>query len=135
MSKISGPLLDRIDIHITVPAVKYQELNEPGLEECSSDIKQRVEAARSIQRDRLKGEGIFYNAAMSRGTVKKFCLLSDDARGLLKMAMAELGLSARGYTKILKVSRTIADLKNTPLIRPEHIAEAIQYRSFNGARG
>ena len=132
MSKISGPLLDRIDIHIAVPSVKYQELNEPAAAESSAEIKKRIERARAVQRDRLLSEGIFYNAAMDTKQVKRFCILSDDARGLLKMAMAELGLSARGYTKILKVSRTIADMADSEIIRPEHLAEAIQYRSVNG---
>jgi len=132
IGKISGPLLDRIDIHISVPAVKYRDLNEPAPAESSVDIKRRVEAARAVQRDRLRPEGIFYNAAMSPRQVKRFCVLSDDARSLLKMAMSELGLSARGYTKILKVSRTIADLAGAELIGPGHIAEAIQYRSLNG---
>ncbi|HQO37281.1 MAG TPA: YifB family Mg chelatase-like AAA ATPase, partial [Candidatus Omnitrophota bacterium] len=132
MSKISGPLLDRIDIHIAVPSVKYQDLNEPAAAESSAEIKKRIERARAVQRVRLLSEGIFYNAAMDTKQVKRFCILSDDARGLLKMAMAELGLSARGYTKILKVSRTIADLAGSNEIIEQHMAEAIQYRGHNG---
>jgi magnesium chelatase family protein len=132
MGKISGPLLDRIDIHISVPAVKYQELNAPGNAEPSEEIKRRVEKVRAIQRERLKEEkGVFYNAAMNTKQVKKYCVLNDEAQDLLKAAMAELGLSARGYTKILKVSRTIADLAGFDAIQAEHIAEAIQYRSLN----
>ncbi|MFA5099563.1 MAG: YifB family Mg chelatase-like AAA ATPase [Candidatus Omnitrophota bacterium] len=131
MSKISGPLLDRIDIHIAVPAVQYHDLNDPGPAEPSDTIKRRVEAVRALQRERLRSDGIFYNAAMSSKQVKKYCILDDEARNLLKMAMAELGLSARGYTKILKVSRTIADLTGSDTIQADHIAEAIQYRNLN----
>jgi magnesium chelatase family protein len=131
MNKISGPLLDRIDIHIAVPAVRYQDLNDPGTAESSQEIKRRVEAARQIQRDRLKSEGIFYNAGMGTKQVKKYCVLDDEARSLLKMAMTELGLSARGYDKILKVSRTIADMAGSAAINAEHISEAIQYRNMN----
>jgi len=130
-NKISGPLLDRIDIHITVPAVQYRDLNDPGITESSEKIKQRVEAARMTQRDRLKPEGIFYNAAMNTKQIKKYCALENEAQGLLKMAMNELGLSARGYDKVLKVSRTIADLSGSEVISTEHISEAIQYRSLD----
>jgi len=131
MSKISGPLLDRIDIHIAVPAVQYRDLNDPGIAEPSEGIKRRVETARAIQRERLKTDGIFYNAAMSSKQVKNYCELDSEAQNLLKMAMAELGLSARGYTKILKVARTIADLADSATIRSEHISEAIQYRNLD----
>ncbi|MFA6384568.1 MAG: YifB family Mg chelatase-like AAA ATPase, partial [Candidatus Omnitrophota bacterium] len=122
MSKISGPLLDRIDIHIAVPAVQYRDLNDPGVAETSEGIKRRVETARAIQRERLKADGIFYNAAMCSKQVKKYCDLDSEAQNLLKAAMAELGLSARGYTKILKVARTIADLADSATIRSEHIS-------------
>jgi magnesium chelatase family protein len=117
MGKISGPLLDRIDIHIELPAIKYKELTDIKDAEASSVIKARVEKARAIQRERFNmGSGpIFYN----------------DAKELLKMAMNELGLSARAYDKILKVSRTIADLAESEIIHPEHISEAIQYRSLD----
>jgi magnesium chelatase family protein len=131
MNRISGPLLDRIDIHIAVPAVQYHDLNDSGIAEPSEAIKRRVNAARTIQRDRLQADGIFYNAAMSPKQVKKHCVLDDEAQGLVKMAMTELGLSARGYTKILKVGRTIADLAESNTILAEHISEAVQYRNFN----
>ena len=131
MNKISGPLLDRIDIHIAVPALRYQDLNDPQDAESSQEIKQRIEIVRAVQRERLKCEGIFYNAGMTTRQIKKYCLLQDEAQGLLKMAMAELGLSARGYNKVLKVSRTIADLDGKSAIQAQHISEAIQYRSLD----
>jgi magnesium chelatase family protein len=131
-NRISGPLLDRIDIHIAVPAVQYRDLNDPGMAESSEEIKQRVDAVRRIQRDRLKSEGIFYNAAMNSKQIKKYCVLDDEAQGLLKMAMTELGLSARGYDKVLKVGLTISDLAGSGIIRAGHISEAIQYRSPDG---
>jgi magnesium chelatase family protein len=129
MNRISGPLLDRIDIHIAVPAVRYQDLNDPGIAESSESIKCRVETARAIQRKRLKSEGIFYNAAMDTKQIKKYCVLEEAAQSLLKMAMTELGLSARGYDKVLKVGLTICDLAGSNIILAEHISEAIQYRS------
>ena len=131
LSKISGPLLDRIDIHIEIPAVKYKELTDVKDAEPSSIIKSRVEKTRAIQRERLKSEGIFYNAQMSTKLIKKYCVLEDAAKELLKMAMTELGLSARAYDKILKVSRTIADLAGSENIKTEHLSETIQYRSLD----
>ena len=136
MGKISGPLLDRIDIHIEVPAIKYTELSDTKEAEPSKEIKARVEKARSIQRGRFsteggKYEGIFYNAQMNTKLIKKYCILEDEAKELLKMAMSELGLSARAYDKILKVSRTIADLVGSENIKTEHLSEAIQYRSLD----
>jgi magnesium chelatase family protein len=131
MSKISGPLLDRIDIHIELPAVKYKELTDTGDAELSKVIKARVEKARSIQRERFKTEGIFYNAQMNTKLLKRYCILNEEAKELLKMAMTELGLSARAYDKILKVSRTIADLAGSENIKTEHLSEAIQYRSLD----
>ena len=131
MNKISGPLLDRIDIHIAVPSLLYQDLNDPQDAESSKEIKQRIEIVRAVQHERLKSEGIFYNAGMTTRQIKKYCLLQDEAQGLLKMAMAELGLSARGYNKVLKVSRTIADLDGKSTIQTQHISEAIQYRSLD----
>ena len=131
LGKISGPLLDRIDIHIEVPAIKYKELSEVKDAESSAAIKARVEKARAIQRERFKSEGIFYNAQMNSKLIKKYCVLENEAKELLKMAMTELGLSARAYDKILKVSRTIADLAGSDAILAEHISEAIQYRSLD----
>jgi magnesium chelatase family protein len=130
-SKISGPLLDRIDIHIEVPAAKYQELSSNLPAETSAQIKERVNKARVIQRERFKDEGIMCNAQMSHKQVRKFCVLGKEENELLKMAMAELNFSARAYDKILKVSRTIADLAASENIKTEHLSEAIQYRSLD----
>ncbi len=131
MGKISGPLLDRIDIHIEVPALKYTELSSEEDAESSAQIKKRVEKVQKIQIKRFKEEQIFCNAQMTNRLTKKFCKLSDDCKDLLKMAINELGFSARAYDKILKVSRTIADLAKQEEILPEHISEAIQYRSLD----
>jgi len=130
-SKISGPLLDRIDIHIEVPAAKYQELSSNLPAESSAQIKERVNKARAIQRERFKDEGIMCNAQMSHKQVRKFCVLCKEENELLKMAMTELNFSARAYDKILKVSRTIADLAASEQIKTEHLSEAIQYRSLD----
>ncbi len=130
-SKISGPLLDRIDIHIEVPAAKYQELSSNLPAESSAQIKARVEKAREVQRERFKAEGITCNAHMSHKQVRKFCILGKEENELLKMAMSELNFSARAYDKILKVSRTIADLAESENIKTEHLSEAIQYRSLD----
>ncbi|MFH0826728.1 MAG: YifB family Mg chelatase-like AAA ATPase [Candidatus Omnitrophota bacterium] len=130
-SKISGPLLDRIDIHIEVPAARYQELSSNLPAEDSAHIKGRVNKARSIQGERFKDQGIFHNAQMSHKQVRKFCELGEEENELLKMAMTELNFSARAYDKILKVSRTIADLVGCEDIKVEHLSEAIQYRSLD----
>jgi len=121
MEKISGPLLDRIDIHIELPSIRYQELIDTKDAESSAAIKARVEKARTIQRERFKSEGIFYNAQMSTKLIKKYCILEEETRELLRMAMTELGLSARAYDKVLKVSRTIADLGGKAAIEAHHI--------------
>ncbi|MBU1906065.1 MAG: YifB family Mg chelatase-like AAA ATPase [Candidatus Omnitrophica bacterium] len=131
MGKISGPLLDRIDIQIELAAIRYRELTETKNAESSKEIKARVERTRSIQTQRFKSDKIFSNSQMNIRLIKKYCLLNDDAKELLKMAIVELGFSARGYDKVLKVSRTIADLGNSEAILAEHIAEAIQYRSLD----
>ena len=130
-SKISGPLLDRIDIHIEVPAARYQELTSNMPAESSAQIKERVNKAREIQRERFKDEGIMCNAQMSHKQVRKFCVLGKEENELLKMAMTELNFSARAYDKILKVSRTIADLADSEQIKAEYLSEAIQYRSLD----
>jgi magnesium chelatase family protein len=131
-SKISGPLLDRIDIHIEVPAAKYQELSSNLPAEASAQIKERVDNSRIIQGERFKNGGILCNARMNHKQVRKFCLLGKEESTLLKIAMSELNFSARAYDKILKVSRTIADLAASEQIKTDHLTEAIQYRSLNG---
>ncbi len=132
MGKISGPLLDRIDIHVDVPAVKYNELSTVKTGETSRAIRERVNNARRIQTARFEGrKGFFCNADMETREIKEFCQIDEAGDGLLKMAMTKLGLSARAYDRILKVSRTIADLAGAQAIRPEHLSEAIQYRSLD----
>ncbi|MCS7052656.1 MAG: YifB family Mg chelatase-like AAA ATPase [Ignavibacterium sp.] len=132
MAKISGPLLDRIDIHIEVPAVKYKELASKSVGEKSEVIRERVIAAREIQQKRFRGrKNIFSNADMGSKEIKEFCQIDSAGEELLKMAMTKLGLSARAYDRILKVSRTIADLDKSEKILPHHLSEAIQYRSLD----
>ncbi|MFA5350311.1 MAG: YifB family Mg chelatase-like AAA ATPase [Candidatus Omnitrophota bacterium] len=131
LGKISGPLLDRIDIHIVVPQVKYHELSNVKEAESSETIRRRVENARAIQHKRFKSAGIFCNSQMPNKLIKEYCFLDKQAQELLRMAISELGLSARAYDKILKVARTIADLDQKEVISQEHIAEAVQYRSLD----
>jgi magnesium chelatase family protein len=132
MSKISGPLLDRIDIHIEVPAVKYKDLSSEIKGEPSALIRKRVIKARAAQYRRFAGiDHIYNNGDMGSREVRQFCKLDQAGSDLLKMAMTKLGLSARAYDRILKVSRTIADIENSPNITPAHISEAIQYRSLD----
>jgi len=132
MAKISGPLLDRIDIHIEVPAVKVAELGQKKPGETSEAIRHRVVCARERQAKRFtKSSGLFANADMQSKEIREFCRIDSDGEGLLKMAMTKLGLSARAYDRILKVARTIADLGSSEEIRPEHLGEAIQYRSLD----
>jgi magnesium chelatase family protein len=130
-SKISGPLLDRIDIHIEVPAIKYKELSSQDQPEPSANIKERVEKARGIQLKRFKDDGVFANSHMNHKQIKKYCSITPEGQNLLKAAIEELGFSARAYDKILKVSRTIADLAESENIQAEHISEAIQYRGLD----
>ncbi|HWP82522.1 MAG TPA: YifB family Mg chelatase-like AAA ATPase [Bacteroidota bacterium] len=131
MGKISGPLLDRIDIHIEVPAVKYDELSSKRVGERSEVIRERVIQAVEIQRERFEGKGLFCNADMQSNSIKEFCAIDSTGEELLRVAMNRLGLSARAYDRILKVARTIADLSGSANIRPEHLSEAIQYRSLD----
>ncbi len=126
--RISGPLLDRIDIHIDVPRVEFAKLSDSRLGEPSEVIRARVEAARQIQRARFEGSGVACNADMRPAEVRKFCDLDDAGRSLMKAAMSQLQLSARAYHRILKLSRTIADLAGNETILPQHLAEALQYR-------
>jgi magnesium chelatase family protein len=132
MSRISGPLLDRIDIHLEVPTVKYKELSSKFNGESSNDIRQRVQRARKIQLERFKREpDIFCNAHMQSKESRKYCIIDGEGQERLKNAITKLGLSARAYDRILKVSRTIADLASSVEILPEHVSEAIQYRTLD----
>lgn len=132
LSRISGPLLDRIDIHIEVVPVELDKITGTQESEPSNIIRQRVIAARNIQTERFKDyPGIHCNAQMNPTLLKKFCPLDSQCLSLLKMAMQKFGLSARAYDRIIKLSRTIADLDSAPNISPQHIAEAIQYRSLD----
>jgi magnesium chelatase family protein len=132
LNKVSGPLMDRIDLHVEVTPVAFNELSSRRIEENSMAIRQRVIAAREIQARRYAHvEGIYANAQMSSQQLKKLCQVSDAGQTLLKHAMEKLNLSARAYDRILKVSRTIADLDNSDEIKNEHLAEAIQYRSLD----
>jgi magnesium chelatase family protein len=128
--KISGPLLDRIDIQIEVPAVLYNEISSNEKAESTKDIRERILKAREIQKKRYENADISTNSELTTPLIKKYCNLSEDAQNLIKIAFDNLGLSARGYTKIIKVARTIADLENENDILPNHIAEAIQYRDL-----
>ncbi len=131
MSKLSGPLLDRIDIHIEVQKVEFEQLAERRKGEKSEDIRKRVLTARGIQTERYQDLNISYNAQMGPKEIEKFCRLDESSFGLIKMAMEKLNLSARAYDRILKVARTIADLEESQDILPEHVSEAIQYRSLD----
>ncbi|MEO0226069.1 MAG: YifB family Mg chelatase-like AAA ATPase [candidate division WOR-3 bacterium] len=131
-AKISGPLLDRIDIHIEVPALKYDELSTKDLAEPSVKIRERINQARRIQLERFKKrKKIFCNAHMEAKDIRRFCPIDEAGEALLKTAIEKFGLSARAYDKVLKVARTIADLDNSENIKTHHIAEAIQYRSLD----
>ncbi|MFM7566715.1 MAG: YifB family Mg chelatase-like AAA ATPase [Flavobacteriales bacterium] len=134
LNKISGPLLDRIDMHIEVQPVKYEELTGTIPQEDSQTIRARVEGASLRQKERFKKSFAHNNAQMSRSEIEFHCVLDETSQALLKQAMMHMGLSARAYDRILKVSRTIADLSESDTIQSEHIAEAIQYRSLDKSR-
>ena len=131
MGKISGPLLDRIDIQIEVTPVKYQKLDSIEAVETSRQIKERVNKARKIQIQRYEKEKIYSNSGLTPKLIEKYCKLDESSRKILQAAFEKLGLSARAYGRILKVARTIADLDNSENIEQKHIAEAIQYRSLD----
>jgi len=130
-SKLSGPLLDRIDLHIEIPQVKYEHMVSERHEESSAEIRERVEKARTIQLERFKGSATYFNAHLSHKMIKQFCALNDECNVLMKSAFSDLQLSARSHDKILKISRTIADLDGAPDIQPLHLTEAIHYRSLD----
>jgi magnesium chelatase family protein len=133
VAKISGPLLDRIDIHIEVPAVQYKELRGGAAAEGSAEIRGRVLEARERQRERFRrhGEKIYSNAQMTTRQVRAYCELGPDAERLLERAMQQQGLTARAHDRILKVARTVADLAGSESLAVAHLAEAIQYRTLD----
>lgn len=132
LSRVSGPLLDRFDIHIEVPPVEFDELSDHTLgKESSVDIKLRVNKARKIQNERYKNTGIICNAKMTADQVQKYCQMTDSAKNIMKLAFDKMGLSARAYDRVLKVARTIADMNQDDKIDSTHVSEAVQYRSLD----
>lgn len=131
LSKISGPLLDRIDIHLEVPRLNLEHLTDKRRGESSEEIRKRVDMVRTTQRERYKNSDVHFNAHLESKDLEKYCMIKKDGEELLKLAILELGISARAYDKILKVSRTIADLEGKEAIEAHHISEAISYRSLD----
>lgn len=131
LGRISGPLMDRIDIQVEVNSVKYDNLNSEKTEESSEKIRKRVNKARKIQKQRYDGIGIYSNSELTPSLLEKFCKLDKSGKVILKNAFEKLGLSARAYSRILKVARTIADLDESHNIKEKHLLEAIQYRSLD----
>ena len=132
LGRVSGPLLDRIDLHIEVPAVKFREISAERTGESSAQIRERVVAARKRQHERFKGrKHITCNARMGTKELKQFCAIDETTRDLLNQAMTGMNLSARAYDRILKVARTIADLAGSENITSDHVSEAVQYRSLD----
>jgi magnesium chelatase family protein len=127
--RISGPLLDRIDIHIEVPRVEYEKLAEKRGGESSATVRERVTAARRVQEQRYVGSGLHTNADMGPKELSRYVVLDESAEGMMKAAVKQLQLSARGYHRVLKLSRTIADIGGEERVQVQHIAEALQYRS------
>ena len=135
INKISGPLLDRIDIHIEIKPVEYKKLSSEEKPESSKQIKERVNKARRIQYLRYKDLKIYSNSQLMPNMIEKYCVLNDECRKILELAFNKLGLSARAYSKVLKVARTIADLDGKKYIEKQHLTEAIQYRSLDRKYG
>ncbi len=131
LNKVSGPMMDRIDLHVEVDGIEYSDLNSTTLEESSAEIKKRVNKARQIQTDRFKGTNIHNNAEMSPSQCKKYCKIDEQSDRILKNAFDKFHLTARAHNRILKVARTIADLDGSEEIKPEHIIEAVNYRSLD----
>lgn len=131
LSKISGPMLDRLDIHVEVPPIDYEALKSDNREESSATIRERVSRARRIQTERYKNDGITCNARLTPALLRKYCRLTDDAEKTLKAVFDKMGLSGRAYDRLLKVSRTIADLDGSDMIKAPHILQAIQFRSLD----
>ena len=134
IGRISGPMLDRIDMHIEVPAVDYEELSSRSKGESSSAIRERVNLAREIQNKRFSGSRVNCNARMTAPQIREFCRLDDAADKLLQSAFERFGMTARSHAKILRVARTIADMENAADISAKHIAEALQYRALDRAQ-
>lgn len=131
LSRVSGPLLDRLDIHVEVPPVEFSELSSEETSESSASIKQRVNKARQIQGQRYKGTDVKNNAGLTSALLREACVMDEGAKKILSIAFEKMGLSARAYDRILKVSRTIADLEGTKIINAGHVSEAVQYRSLD----
>ncbi|MBQ1977987.1 MAG: ATP-binding protein, partial [Ruminococcus sp.] len=131
LSKVSGPLLDRLDIHIEVPPVDYNQLADKEEGESSATIRERVNKARQIQLNRFKGTSVTCNARITADVFRNACVTDDGAQEILRKAFDKLGLSARAYDRVLKVSRTIADLEGSEIIRADHVLEAVQYRALD----
>jgi len=129
--RISGPLLDRIDLHVDVPAVPYEDLRRTRSEMDSATMRGHILAARSIQADRYQGRHFSLNAELDGAALEEFCALGEAEHRFLRQAVETLGLSARAYTRVLRISRTIADLAGAETIGPDHLAEAINYRSMD----
>jgi magnesium chelatase family protein len=130
-SRISGPLLDRIDIHVEVPRVRFETVHSDEVPESSKSIRKRVERAIAIQKERFKGRNILFNSQMSAREIADFCKLDKEGVEILRSAFNQMGLSARAHARILKVARTIADLEQAEKIQPHHLAEAIHYRALD----
>jgi magnesium chelatase family protein len=135
VEKISGPMLDRIDLHVYVPSVEYEALRRREIPESSADVKRRVDAAREIQKKRFAGRGVSCNAQMTAPMVGEFCPLDAAGEKLMKAAFERMGLTARSHDRILRVARTIADLEAAESIQAHHLAEAIQYRNTDILKG
>jgi len=131
LGRISGPLLDRLDLHVEVPPVPYEDLTSPANEETSESVRLRIETARAMQLDRFEGTGVTANAFLPRSMLDKYCPVTDEGKRLLSLAFDRLGLSARGYDRILRVARTIADLDGCDVINESHLSEAVQYRTLD----
>ena len=130
-TRVSGPLMDRIDIHMDVPAVEYRELSAKEQGKTSAEILEDLQKAREAQKERFRNLKIYNNAGMTGRHIRKFCQIDRDSDGLLETAMEKLGLSARAHSRILKIARTIADVEGSENITADHIAEAIQHRSLD----
>ena len=131
LGRISGPMLDRIDLHVEVPPVNYDELNSSAGEESSAAIRERVNKARKMQNERYAGTGVTCNARLTPSMLKKYCVTDSDAQMYLQLSFERLGMSARAYDRILKVARTVADLDGSEIIKKEHIFAAISFRTLD----